>query len=99
MIPEGVKAVYVGQHCRNIKCITVKGKKTVLYGDSGMGAKMISAEKVNCKKGSKTWKKMKKFVCPNFAKKFKKDTENIDTDDYYTREIVHTKKVKVAKTK
>ena len=23
----------------------------------------------------------------------------IDTDDYYTREIVHTKKVKVAKTK
>ncbi len=40
-----------------------------------------------------------KFVCPNFAKKFKKDTENIDTDDYYTREIVHTKKVKVAKTK
>ena len=99
VIPEGVKAVYVGQHCRNIKCITVKGKKTVLYGDSGMGAKMISVEKVNCKKGSKTWKKMKKFVCPNFAKKFKKDTENIDTDDYYTREIVHTKKVKVAKTK
>ena len=72
---------------------------SVLYGDSGMGAKMISVEKVNCKKGSKTWKKMKKFVCPNFAKKFKKDTENIDTDDYYTREIVHTKKVKVAKTK
>lgn len=99
VIPEGVKAVYVGQHRRNIKCITVKGKKTVLYGDSGMGAKMISVEKVNCKKGSKTWKKMKKFVCPNFAKKFKKDTENIDTDDYYTREIVHTKKVKVAKTK
>ena len=29
----------------------------------------------------------------------KKDTENIDTDDYYTREMVHTKKVKVAKTK
>ena len=99
VVPEGVKAVYVGQHRRNIKCITVKGKKTVLYGDSGMGAKMISVEKVNCKKGSKTWKKMKKFVCPNFAKKFKKDTENIDTDDYYTREIVHTKKVKVAKTK
>jgi len=99
VVPEGVKAVYVGQHRRNIKCITVKGKKTVLYGDSGMGAKMISVEKVNCKKGSKTWKKMKKFVCPNFAKKFKKDTENIDTDDYYTREIVYTKKVKVAKTK
>ena len=42
---------------------------------------------------------MKKFVCPNFAKKFKKDTENIDSDDYYTREIVYTKKVKVKKTK
>ena len=53
VIPEGVKAVYVGQHCRNIKCITVKGKKTVLYGDSGMGAKMISVEKVNCKKVQK----------------------------------------------
>lgn len=99
VIPKGVGTVYIGQHRRNIKCITIKGKKTALYGDSGMGEKMISVEKVNCKKGSKTWKMMKKFVCPNFAKKFKKDTENIDSDDYYTREIVYTKKVKVKKTK
>lgn len=95
VIPEGAKIVYIGQQrFGNIKCLTIKGKNTVLKGDNGMGKNMISVNTVKCKKNSKVWKTMKKYCCPNFAKKFK---EEIETDGFYTKKNVHTKKVKVKK--
>lgn len=93
-IPAKVKTVYVGQHTRNLKSITIKGKRTVLKGDPGMSKRMISVNTVRCRKNSKAWKAMKKFFCPDFSKKFKK---KMGEYDYYTRKTVYTKKVKVKK--
>ena len=97
VVPAGVKTVYIGQQYRNLKCITVKGKNTTLEGDYAMDTKhhrMISADVVMCKKDSKAWKAMKKFICPDFSKKVK---TFIESDEYYTKKLVHTKKVKCKK--
>lgn len=99
VIPDGVKSVYVGQHHQNnIKSITIRGEKTLLEGDYGMGIgdkhRMISAETIKCKKKSVTWKKAKKYICPNFKKGFKEKGEYED-DIMYTEKNIYTKKIKL----
>lgn len=91
VIPSKVKKVYVEQQIRNIKSITIKGMKTAIKG-SGMSKNMISVNTVKCKKNSTAWYLLRKYVCPDFSKKFKKE---IETDEVYTKKNVHTKKVNV----